>query len=297
MSRIASLPLFHQIAGQQVLVLGDGPAAEPKRRLVERAGGVVVDDLVCAVDEGVRIAFIAFDDPRACEVAAINARCAGMLVNVVDRPELCDFTTPSILDRDPLLVAIGTGGASAGLAKHVRLRLERVLPETLGLLAKALEAGRPALRLRFPDGADRRRAVDAALRQGSALDPLDPVSFQRVDAWLAGGATGHTGGVFDLTLISADPEDLTLRQARLLGEADLLLLDGDVPPAILARARADAARSVWSEKMGGLEGVKPGSNPLNAASSVAKAGSKTGKERSQSPDPGVTLILRYRPAG
>ncbi len=146
MSRIASLPLFHQITGQNVLVLGDGAAAEPKRRLVERAGGVIVDDLARAVDEGVRIAFIAYDDARACEVAAINARCAGMLVNVVDRPELCDFTTPSILDRDPLLVAIGTGGASAGLAKHVRLRLERMLPETLGLLAKALEAARPALR-------------------------------------------------------------------------------------------------------------------------------------------------------
>ncbi|MBA4051985.1 MAG: siroheme synthase, partial [Erythrobacter sp.] len=164
MSRIASLPLFHQIAGQQVLVLGDGPAAEPKRLLVERAGGVIVDDLARAIDEGVRLAFIAYDDAKACEVAAINARCAGMLVNVVDRPELCDFTTPSILDRDPLLVAIGTGGASAGLAKHVRLRLERVLPETLGVLARALEAARPVLRRRFPDGAERRRAVDAALR-------------------------------------------------------------------------------------------------------------------------------------
>jgi hypothetical protein len=110
MSRIASLPLFHQIAGQRVLVLGDGQAAEPKRRLVERAGGVIIDDLPRAIDEGVRLAFIAYEDAAACEVAAINARCAGMLVNVVDRPELCDFTTPSILDRDPLLVAIGTGG-------------------------------------------------------------------------------------------------------------------------------------------------------------------------------------------
>ncbi|HSJ78503.1 MAG TPA: bifunctional precorrin-2 dehydrogenase/sirohydrochlorin ferrochelatase [Erythrobacter sp.] len=184
MSTISSLPLFHQIAGQQVLVLGDGPAAEPKRRLVERAGGVIVDDLARAVDEGVRLAFIAYDDARACEVAAINARCSGMLVNVVDRPELCDFTTPSILDRDPLLIAVGTGGASAGLAKHVRLRLERVLPASLGLLARALEAARPALRKRFPDGAERRRAVDAALREGAMLDPFDPQSFQRVDAGL-----------------------------------------------------------------------------------------------------------------
>jgi len=121
---IQSLPLFHQIQGQTILLLGEGEAAEPKRRLIERAGGVVIGEMQQAIDEGVRIAFVAFDDAKACEVAAINLRCAGLLVNVVDRPELCDFTTPSILDRDPLLIAIGTGGASAGLAKHVRLRME-----------------------------------------------------------------------------------------------------------------------------------------------------------------------------
>lgn len=311
MSTIASLPLFHQITGQAVLVLGDGRAAEPKRRLVERAGGVVVDDLARAVDEGVRIAFIAYDDARACEVAAINARCAGMLVNVVDRPELCDFTTPSILDRDPLLIAIGTGGASAGLAKHVRLRLERVLPATLGLLARALELARPALRERFPDGADRRRAVDAALREGGALDPLDWQSFQRVGSWSEGLAGARTGSVFDLTLTSADPEDLTLRQARLLGEADVLLLDGAVPSAILARARADAARLAWDAteppEMPGLEGVKPGSGSGKAGSGAGKQGSKPGKTGSEDaasdpqaesgPEPatGLTLILRWRP--
>lgn len=270
-SRIASLPLFHQIAGQQVLVLGDGPAAEPKRRLVERAGGVIVEDLPRAIDEGVRIAFIAYDDAQACEVAAINARCAGMLVNVVDRPELCDFTTPSILDRDPLLVAIGTGGASAGLAKHVRLRLERVLPDTLGALARALETARPLLRRRFPDGPQRRRAVDAALREGGPLDPLDPASHARVADWAEGAEQPAAGALVELTLASPDPDDLTLRQARLLGEADLLLLDGDVPPAILGRARADAARRAFDGS-----GGRPGDDE---------------------PAPGLTLILRWRPAG
>lgn len=268
MGQIASLPLFHQIAGQQVLVLGDGPAAEPKRRLVERAGGVIVDDFARAVDEGVRLAFIAYDDARACEVAAINARCAGMLVNVVDRPELCDFTTPSILDRDPLLVAIGTGGASAGLAKHVRLRLERVLPGTLGALARALEAARPILRQRFPEGADRRRAVDAALREGGPLDPLDPRAFERVPEWAEGTLADAGGALIEITLTSSDPDELTLRQARLLGEADVLLTDGAVPPAILARARADAARQALDA---------PGARDDGKGSSL-------------------TLILRWRPA-
>jgi len=274
MSRIASLPLFHQIAGQSVLVLGDGPAAEPKRRLVERAGGVVTDDMARAIDEGVRLAFVAFEDARACEVAAINLRCAGLLVNVVDRPELCDFTTPSILDRDPLLVAIGTGGASAGLAKHVRLRLERVLPESLGRLARALEAARSTLRARLPDGAARRRAIDDALKAGGALDPLDSAAHERVSQWLAtlGGGEADAphssaGRVAEVILASPDPEDLTLRQARLLGEADRLLIDGAVPDAILARARADAARLAWRAD----QAVMP----------------DTGS--------GLTLILRYHP--
>jgi len=278
MSRIASLPLFHQITGQQVLVLGDGPAAEPKRRLVERAGGVIVEEFQRAVDEGVRLAFIAYEDARACEVAAINARCAGMLVNVVDRPELCDFTTPSILDRDPLLVAIGTGGASAGLAKHVRLRLERVLPETLGALARALEAARPMLRARFADGAARRRAVDAALREGGALDPLDPAAHERVARWAEGAAGTEAGAVADITLTSADPEELTLRQARLLGEADVLWLDGPVPPAILARARADAARRVLADD-GAAGGTAGGGAEADGAAAAT----------------GLTLILRWRP--
>lgn len=278
MNRIASLPLFHQIAGQSVLVLGDGPAAEPKRRLVERAGGVVIDDLACAIDEGVRLAFVAFDDAKACEVAAINLRCAGLLVNVVDRPELCDFTTPSILDRDPLLIAVGTGGASAGLAKHVRLRLERILPQNLGLLAHALYGLRAELRKRLPDGAARRRALDAALAEGGALDPMRPQAHERVNAWLAEtlsgeGASGARSGtntvrdeLVEFTLSSADPEELTLRQARLLGEADVVLMDGAVPSAILARARADAARIEWRTA------VPP------------------------APAQGLTLIVRYRPA-
>lgn len=260
MSRIASLPLFHQIAGQSVLVLGEGAAAEPKRRLVERAGGIVIDDMARAIDEGVRLAFVAFEDAKACEVAAINLRCAGLLVNVVDRPELCDFTTPSILDRDPLLVAIGTGGASAGLAKHVRLRLERVLPGNLGLLALALERARGELRRILPDGVARRRALDAALAEGGPLDPLSGSAHERVESWLTAQRAGPNGrengapeaggagnAVVELVLVSPDPEDLTLRQARLLGEADVLLLDGAVPPALLARARADAARVPLAE--------------------------------------------------
>ncbi|RJY07987.1 precorrin-2 dehydrogenase/sirohydrochlorin ferrochelatase family protein [Aurantiacibacter aquimixticola] len=235
------LPLFHTIAGQPVIVLGAGEMAEPKRRLVERAGGRVVAELQEGLDEGARLAFVAHDDAAMCEADAIRLRCAGLLVNVVDRPELCDFTTPSILDRTPVLVAVGTGGASAGLAKQLRLRLERLLPASLGTLADKLFAARDAIRNRFPTMPERRRALDAALTEGGSLDPFDADSANRIDAWLADGQTTPEQA-FEFVLTSDDPDDLTLRQARLLGIADTVVSDPDIPAAIIARARADAER-------------------------------------------------------
>lgn len=234
-----SLPLFHRIAGERVVVLGQGDAAEAKRRLVERAGG-----LCCGEAEAhhARLAFVALDDTREAKAAAMRLKRKGLLVNVTDRPELCDFTVPSVLDRDPVLVAVGTGGASAGLAKHLRLRLEALLPPSLGRLAEGLYAAREAIRRRFPDAADRRRALDAALAEGGPLDPLREDSEERIEGWLDDAADGAASSCLEIVLTSDDPDDLTLRQARLLGEADTILHDADVPLAILNRARADAVR-------------------------------------------------------
>jgi uroporphyrin-III C-methyltransferase/precorrin-2 dehydrogenase/sirohydrochlorin ferrochelatase len=244
---IASLPLFHQVAGSRIVVVGNGPMAEAKIRLVERAGAVPVGE---AEAHHAALAFVALED--AGEAAAVRQRlkAKGLLVNVADKPELCDFTTPSILDRDPLLIAIGTGGASAGLAKHIRLRLEAILPQRLGKLARELASGRNVLRAKLPDGDARRRAVDAALRPGGTLDPLDEGSAERVERWLADPAADAPARLERIALASDDPEDLTLRQARWLGEADAIYHDADVPPAILARARADAARHPLDSALG-----------------------------------------------
>jgi len=230
-----SLPLFHQVAGQPVIVLGEGDAAEAKRRLVERAGGIVVED----DDRDARLAFIALDSP---ELPVVRLRARGVLVNVTDRPDLCDFTVPSVLDRDPVLIAVGTAGASAGLAKQLRLRLEALLPADLGKLADALYAAREALRIRWSAAADRRHALDAALGQGGPLDPLAEGGGDRVAAWLADPGASAADETVSVMLTSDDPEDLTLRQARLLGSADSILFDRAVPVAILDRARADAVR-------------------------------------------------------
>ena len=232
---IHSLPLFHRIAGQPVIVLGEGEAAAAKRRLVERAGGIVVGE----DSGGARLAFVAMDLP---ETAAARLRERGVLVNVADRPELCDFTTPSLLERGPVLVAVSTGGASAGLAKALRLRLEALLPAGLKALAEALHDARATLRERWPDAAQRRRALDAALTRGGALDPLDEHEADAIELWLAEAGEGAPATRHEIRLRSADPDDLTLREARLLGTADTIRHAPGAPPAILARARADAVR-------------------------------------------------------
>lgn len=237
-----SLPLFHRIAGQPVIVLGEGAMAEPKRRLVERAGGRVVSDMQEGIDEGARLAFIAHNDEKMCEGDAIRLRCAGLLVNVVDRPDLCDFTTPSLLERDPVLIAVGTSGASAGLAKQLRLRLEKLLPADLGALAEALATMRQAIKARFPDMGERRRALDEALSEGGPLDPLRSGGGTRVESWLDGAGEQSADAVHTFTLATDDPENLTIRQARLLGSADAVIADPAIPDAILDRARADALR-------------------------------------------------------
>ena len=237
-----SLPLFHRLAQRPVIVLGAGEAAQAKRRLVERAGAVVFTDMAQGLAAGARLAFIAHETRAACAAEAARLTAAGVLVNVVDQPDLCDFTVPSLLDRAPVLVAVGTGGASAGLAKALRLRLEMLLPQGLGDLARALGAARASLKARLPDNTARRQALDAALGPGGALDLLDGAAAARVAGWAAGDLAAPEALLVELHIPSADPEELTLRQARLLGSADGIAHEPGVAPAILHRARADAAR-------------------------------------------------------
>lgn len=274
------LALMHRVEGRVVLVMGDDKAAlEPKRRFVQRSGGVVMADLAQATEAGARLAFLAYADDAEAATMAERARAKGMLVNVVDRPELCDFTTPAVIDRDPVVVAIGTGGASAGLAKHLRLRLEALLPPGLGSLALALEGAREVLRRRFPDPAARRLAIDAALEEGGPLDPFDPAAAGNVARWAEGAAAPGRIEPAVIQPLSDDPDDLTLRQARLLGRADVVFHESGVPSAILARARTDAERRllpaapVELERSDRLSVVIRIPRPAQAASASAGASS------------------------
>lgn len=238
---LTALPIFVKLAGRPVILIGKGEAAETKRRLLERAGARIVNE-----DGAAALAVVALAEPEAV-VARLRAR--SVLVNAVDRPDLCDFTLPAIVDRDPVLIAVGTGGVSAGLAAALRQRLEALLPATLGGLARALHAARPQIRARWPDSADRRRAVGAAL--AGPLDPLRDGSSAAVTQWLEHADT-PAGEVIRIAVRSHDPDELTLREARALAQAERIFHDERVPTAILDRARADALR------MSGPPPIDPG---------------------------------------
>ncbi|MDF7776024.1 siroheme synthase, partial [Sphingomonas sp. AOB5] len=87
-----------------------------------------------------------------------------------------------------------------------------------------------------------RRAIGAALAEGGMLDPLAEHDGEAVGIWLAAPEAAREPELLRFTLTSADPDDLTLRQARALAGADRIYHRADVPTAILDRARADAAR-------------------------------------------------------
>ena len=212
-----SLPVFLRLHDRAVILIGESDAANAKRRLLERAGATIVGE-----EADAQLAIVAADDPDA---VAARLKARGVLVNVADRPDLCDFTLPAIVDRDPVLIAIGTGGASAGLAKALRQRLEALLPASLGALATGLRDARERMRDRWPDAVDRRRAIGAALD-----DRLDPIFGDTdVQAWLASPNEAVPPALVEIRLTSPDPDDLTLRQARWLGDADRLFHRADVP--------------------------------------------------------------------
>lgn len=232
-----SLPLFVRLAGRPVILLGEGEAADAKRRLLERAGAAIVGETAEAA-----LAVVALSDEGEALAAVARLKARGVLVNAVDRPALCDFTLPAIVDRAPVLVAIGTGGVSAGLAAALRQRLEALLPANLGRLAEELFAARSELRERWPDGPQRRRMLAAGMASGGLLDPLGEWRDGDVSTYVLTAGAPVQGVNFRMMLSSIDPDDLTLRQARALASADRVIHGADVPVAILDRARADAER-------------------------------------------------------
>lgn len=238
-------PVFLDLQGRTALVLGDGEAARRKAALLARAGARVRTAALFnpSLLDGCAVA-IGADAPEA-DLAALSkaARSAGIPVNVVDRPELCSFFSPAIVDRNPLTVAVSTSGAAPVLARVVHARIEALLPPTLGRLAALLDDLKHDFRTRFPDPAARRRVIESVLAGPAAELALAGRADEARDAAARAlqQADAHPSGMVFVVGAGPGPADLlTLRAQRLLGEADVIVHDPAIPGAVLDMARRDA---------------------------------------------------------
>lgn len=186
------LPLLLDLDGKRVVVIGGGTVAERKVRSALGCGAdvrVVAPQLTSGLRElaahgglrhearayrsgdfrGAVLAFVAVDDPEASAAAAKDAEAAGVLVNVVDRPDQCGFIVPSVLRRGRLTIAVSTGGSSPAWARRIRERLEAEFGEEYARLLEAAARVRRRCLEEIPDPARRRRALER-LADDSLLD-------------------------------------------------------------------------------------------------------------------------------
>lgn len=249
-----AFPAFVPLAGARVVVAGEGEAAEAKARLFDGSPAGLVrvagdDALRPEVYAGARLAFIAGDEAWSRRAAAA-ARATGAWVNAVDRPELCDFNTPGIVDRGAVVGAVGTVGAAPVLAVHLRQEWEQRWPQGLGGVARLMGALRPAVREVAADWAERRRLLSALMRGPWADAALagDAAGAERLahEALAAGALGARPPGAIVLVDVPSEPDLLTLRAARTLGAADRLVVAGEVEAAVLDHARRDAPRERWT---------------------------------------------------
>ena len=237
-------PAAFPLQGVRIAVAGEGEAADAKARLFDGSPALVVRigaPAAARADSyrGARLAFIALPGSDANEAAAA-ARAAGALVNVVDRPELCDFNTPALVDRGAVVGAIATGGAAPLLAAELRRELEARWPQGLGAAAQLLQALQGEARAAYPALPDRR----AWLRR--LLDGEAPGMAMRGEGAaalaLARSSLGAPAGAGRLSLLvpPTSPDLLSLCALQALGRADLLVVAEEVEPAIVGLARRDA---------------------------------------------------------
>jgi precorrin-2 dehydrogenase/sirohydrochlorin ferrochelatase len=243
-----SFPAYFPLAGKRVVIVGEGEGAEAKARLFAGSPAVVERMSAAAGADarayaGAVLAFVATKDDAAAEAASRAARAAGVPVNVVDRPQLSDFVTPAVIDRGEVVAAIGTGGTAPILASLLRGDIEARVPEGAGRVAALLGRMQAEVRAAFPDLAQRRAFLRSVL-DGPAAEAALAGDGARAEGLLREAiATGLTTAGSVRLIDGAGPADLlTLRAARALAEADVLVIDPDADPGVVTLARRDARR-------------------------------------------------------
>jgi uroporphyrin-III C-methyltransferase / precorrin-2 dehydrogenase / sirohydrochlorin ferrochelatase len=271
-------PVFLDLRNKPCLVVGGGEVASRKAGLLLKAGARVslVSPALCDTAEqmvergevlqvparfgpghlrGMALVIAATDDAAVNQEVAAAANALHLPVNVVDSPTLCSFIVPSIVDRSPVLVAIGSGGKAPVLARSLRTRLEGLIPQAYGKLAALAGAFREQAKSRFADVESRRRFWERVFegpiaemvfsgREAAARHAL-------LDVLNRGEARELNPGV--VYLVGAgpgNPDLLTFRALRLMQKADVVVYDHLVGDAILELVRRDAQR-IYAGKQAG----------------------------------------------
>ncbi len=195
---------------------------------------------------GHRLVIAATGDAGLNRMVAASANRFGVLVNVVDDPALCSFIMPAVIDRSPLVIAIGTGGGAPILARQVKAYLEAILPSALGRLAAFMGAWRGRVR-RLVSRPEQRRRLWERVARGPVAEHLfagRDAEAHRLMARMVDGADTRPveGEVYIVGAGPGDPELLTMRALRLMQQCDVVLYDRLVAPEILALVRRDAER-------------------------------------------------------
>jgi len=270
-------PLFLDLAGKPVLLVGGGEVAARKFALLGEAGAQVtvvapaLGSVLAAAQqrgaithlarefqatdiEGKWLIVAATDDRAVNAAVAAAANAARIPCNVVDDRELSSFIMPAVIDRSPVQIAVSTGGTSPVLARLIRERLETLLDGSLGTLAAFADRWRDRIKVKFSDLGARRRflswmltgPIAAALRAGrpERAEELVGKALEKDDAL----PQGH------VVLVGAGPGNaglMTLQGLRALQEADVIVHDRLVSPEVLDLARRDAARFDVGKFVGG----------------------------------------------
>ncbi len=270
-----NFPIFLNMDGARIVIVGGGEQAAQKLRLIGRTTAEITvmaedltEELQTAVEDtsvshfravlnegqlvGARMVVVATGCAALDASAADLARQHGAVVNVVDRPGISDFITPAIVDRDPVVVAIGTEGTAPVLARQIKTALESMLEPSLGRFAALAGRLRPQVAHRILPR-DRRRfwewAMDIPRRL--ATSGREAQAQSQIDGVLASGEVPDVGtqtiGVIDMSV----PVDLlSLRAVGRLQSTDLILHAAECPSAILELARRDADRQTLSAEAG-----------------------------------------------
>ena len=262
------LPLFHKLKDRLVLVVGGGEVAVRKARLLADAGARLrvvaphirteLSDMVEAGGgelllrgyeaqdlEGVALIIAATDDEPLNAQISTQAQALGIPVNVVDAPALCSVIFPAIVDRSPLIVAITSGGDAPVLARLIRAKIETWIPSTYGQLAGLAKKFRAQVKTLFPN-VQQRRVFWEDVFQGQVAESVFAGKLHEGERLLSekvkGAAPQMLGEVYLVGAGPGDPDLLTFRALRLMQQADVVLYDRLVAPAIIELCRRDAER-------------------------------------------------------